>query len=98
DKAYLAYALANALMFGGQFAFISGSAFVLITLLGVSPSVFGRSFGAVAVGLMAGNFLSGRFGPCLGLDRTILFGTSLAAVAGLTMAGMAWSGSSRSRR
>src|SRR5438552_11376055 len=77
DKAYLAYALANALMFGGQFAFISGSAFVLITLLGVSPSVFGRFFGAVAVGLMAGNFLSGRFGPRLGLDRTILGGTSL---------------------
>jgi len=92
DKAYLAYALANALMFGGQFAFISGSAFVLITLLGVSPSVFGRSFGAVAVGLMAGNFLSGRFGPRLGLDRTILCGTSLGAVAGLTMASMAWSG------
>src|SRR5207247_2596306 len=92
DKAYLAYALANALMFGGQFAFISGSAFVLITLLGVSPSVFGRSFGAVAVGLMAGNFLSGRCGPRLGLDRTILCGTSLGAVAGLTMAALAWSG------
>jgi DHA1 family bicyclomycin/chloramphenicol resistance-like MFS transporter len=41
---------------------------------------------------MAGNFLSGRFGPRLGLDRTILGGTSLGAIAGLTMATLAWSG------
>jgi hypothetical protein len=50
------------LMFGGQFAFIAGSSFVLIGVLGVSPSVFGLCFGTVALGIMTGTFLSGRFG------------------------------------
>ena len=92
DRSYVAYVLVNALMFGGQFAFISGSAFVLIGVLGVSPSVFGLCFGSVAVGIMTGTFLSGRFGARLGLDRTILSGTALGAAAGLTLAGLAWSG------
>ena len=92
DRSYLAYVLVNALMFGGQFAFISGSSFVLIEGLGVSPSVFGLCFGAVAFGIMSGTVLSGRFGAALGLDRTIQAGTALGAAAGLVLAGLAWSG------
>jgi MFS transporter, DHA1 family, multidrug resistance protein len=92
DRSYVAYVLVNALMFGGQFAFISGSPFVLIEVLGVSPRVFGLCFGSVALGIMTGTFLSGRFGARLGLDRTILSGTALGAAAGLTLAGLAWSG------
>ncbi|MGH7315548.1 MAG: multidrug effflux MFS transporter, partial [Candidatus Rokuibacteriota bacterium] len=92
DRSYLAYVLVNALMFGGQFAFISGSAFVLIGVLGLSPSAFGLCFGAVALGIMTGTFLSGRFGVALGLDRTIQAGTALGAAAGLVLAGLAWSG------
>jgi len=76
DRSYVAYVLVNALMFGGQFAFISGSSFVLIGVLGVSPSVFGLCFGAVAGGIMTGTFLSGRLG----------------AAAGLILAALAWSG------
>jgi DHA1 family bicyclomycin/chloramphenicol resistance-like MFS transporter len=92
DRAYVAYVLVNALMFGGQFAFISGSSFVLIGILGVSPSAFGFCFGAVALGIMTGTFLSGRFGGRLGLERTILCGTSLGAAAGLVLTALAWSG------
>jgi DHA1 family bicyclomycin/chloramphenicol resistance-like MFS transporter len=92
DRSYVGYVLVNALMFGGQFAFISGSAFVLIGVLGVSPSVFGFCFGTVALGIMTGTFLSGRFGGRIGLDRTILCGTSLSATAGLILAVLSWSG------
>jgi MFS transporter, DHA1 family, multidrug resistance protein len=92
DRSYLGYVLVNALMFGGQFAFISGSSFVLIGVLGVSPSAFGLCFGGVAFGIMTGTFLSGRFGDRIGLDRTILLGTSLGATAGLALAALAWSG------
>ncbi|HUM17235.1 MAG TPA: multidrug effflux MFS transporter [Candidatus Nitrosotalea sp.] len=92
DRAYLAYVLVNALMFGGQFAFISGSSFVLIGALGVSPSIFGLCFGAVALGLTTGTVLSGRFGARLGLDRTILCGTTIGAAAGLGLAALAWTG------
>src|SRR6267142_607415 len=89
DRSYVAYVLVNALMFGGQFAFISGSSFVLIGVLGVSPSGFGLCFGSVAVGIMTGTFLSGRFGARLGLDHTILAGTMLGAAAGLILAAVA---------
>jgi DHA1 family bicyclomycin/chloramphenicol resistance-like MFS transporter len=92
DRSYAAYVLVNALMFGGQFAFISGSSFVLIGVLGVSPSAFGLCFGSVAVGIMTGTFLSGRFGARIGLDRTILAGTTLGATGGLVQAALAWSG------
>jgi DHA1 family bicyclomycin/chloramphenicol resistance-like MFS transporter len=92
DRSYLGYVLVNALMFGGQFAFISGSSFVLIGVLGVSPSAFGLCFGTVALGIMTGTFLSGRFGGRIGLDRTILVGTTLGAAAGLVLAALAWSG------
>lgn len=92
DRAYLAYVLVNALMFGGQFAFISGSSFVLIGALGVSPSIFGLCFGAVALGITTGTVLSGRFGARLGLDRTILCGTTIGAAAGLGLAALAWTG------
>ena len=92
DRSYLGYVLVNALMFGGQFAFISGSPFVLIEVLGVSPGVFGLCFGVVSLGIMTGTFLSGRFGAALGLDRTIRCGTVLGAAGGLTLAVLAWSG------
>ena len=90
--AYLGYVAAVALMFCGQFAFISGSSFVLIGGLGVAPNVYGVCFGSVAVGLMGGSFLASRLGPRIGLDRAILIGTSLGTVAGLVMAGLAWGG------
>ncbi len=75
DRSYLGYVLVNALMFGGQFAFISGSAFVLIGVLGVSPSAFGLCFGTVAavvapmyvfavgLGLTLPNGMTGAIGP-----------------------------------
>jgi DHA1 family bicyclomycin/chloramphenicol resistance-like MFS transporter len=92
DRSYLGYVLVNALMFGGQFAFISGSPFVLIEVLGVSPGAFGLCFGAVSLGIMTGTFLSGRFGAALGLDRTIRYGTVLGAAGSLILAVLAWSG------
>jgi len=89
---YPAYVAAAALMFGGQFAFITGSSFALITMLGVSPTVYGVCFGAVAAGLMAGNFVSVRLGPRLGIDTMIRGGTLIGAGAGLLMAALAWVG------
>jgi DHA1 family bicyclomycin/chloramphenicol resistance-like MFS transporter len=89
---YSAYVAAAALMFSGQFAFITGSSFALITILGVSPAVYGVCFGAVATGLMAGSFVSVRIGPRLGIDAMIRGGTLIGAGAGLVMAALAWAG------
>jgi DHA1 family bicyclomycin/chloramphenicol resistance-like MFS transporter len=92
DRTFRGYVLVIALMFGGQFAFISGSSFVLIEVLGVSPDVYGLCFGLVAFGLMTGSFLAARLTPRLGIDRLITAGTSLGAVAGCLMAVLAWGG------
>ena len=89
---YAAYVAAAALMFSGQFAFITGSSFALIAILGVSPTVYGICFGAVASGLMAGNAVSVRLGPRLGIEAMIRGGTIIGAGAGLVMAALAWLG------
>ena len=92
DRSFRGYVLVVALMFGGQFAFISGSAFVLIEVLRVPPDVYGLCFGLVAFGLMTGSFLAARLTPRAGIDRLIAAGTSLGAVAGCLMAALAWGG------
>ena len=89
---YLAYVLVAALMFGGQFAFITGSSFALIGLLGISPTIYGLCFAAVATGLMAGNFVSVRIGARLGIDTMLRAGTTIGAAAGIVMASLAWAG------
>jgi MFS transporter, DHA1 family, multidrug resistance protein len=89
---YLAYVAVAALMFGGQFAFITGSSFALIGLLGVSPTTYGLCFAAVATGLMAGNFVSVKIGARFGIDTMLRAGTLIGAVAGGVMASLAWAG------
>ena len=79
-------------MFGGQFVFISGSSFVLIEVLGVSPDVYGLCFGLVALGIMTGSFLAARFVSRVGIDGLIAAATCLGAGAGCLMAGLAVAG------
>jgi MFS transporter, DHA1 family, multidrug resistance protein len=92
DRAFVGYVLVMALMFSGQFAFISGSSFALMVVLGVSATTYGVCFGSVAVGLMLGNFLSVHLTPRLGIDRMILAGTAFGAAAGAILAALAWMG------
>jgi MFS transporter, DHA1 family, multidrug resistance protein len=89
---YVAYVAAAALMFGGQFAFITGSSFALIGVLGVSPTTYGLCFAAVATGLMAGNVVSVTIGPRSGIDPMLRAGTAIGAAAGVVMASLAWAG------
>jgi DHA1 family bicyclomycin/chloramphenicol resistance-like MFS transporter len=90
NRAYVGYTLVVAFMFAGQFAFISGSAFVLVDIVGVSPDVFGFCFGFVAFGLMTGAFLAGRITLRLGVNRLIGLGTALGTAAGLLLAVLNW--------
>ena len=48
------------LSFGGQFAFISDSPFVLIEHFGVAPSRYGLYFGSTALALMCGAAVGSR--------------------------------------
>jgi DHA1 family bicyclomycin/chloramphenicol resistance-like MFS transporter len=91
-RGFLGYVLVVALMFGGQFAFISGSSFVLIEVLGVSPDAYGLCFGLVALGIMTGSFLAARLVPRVGIDGLIGAAAGLGAGAGCLMAGLALAG------
>ena len=91
-RTFLAYALAMGLMFSGQLVFISGSSFVLIEELGLSPGQFGLGFGFVAMGIISGAFLSSRLVVRWADSRVVLLGAATAASAAAVMAVLAWGG------
>jgi DHA1 family bicyclomycin/chloramphenicol resistance-like MFS transporter len=88
DRAYLGYALTQAFAFGGLFAYISGSSFVLQDGYGVSPTMFSLLFGLNALGLIglsqANRRLLDTYRPRTLLTTTIVGG--VAAGAGLLAA------------
>jgi DHA1 family bicyclomycin/chloramphenicol resistance-like MFS transporter len=89
DRAYVGYMLTVACAYSGIFAFISGSSFVLIGQLHLSPAAYGLSFGGVVVGYMVGTFLAGRLSHRLGVDRMVRLGTLVSVVSGLLGAALA---------
>lgn len=82
-RSYVGYVLVVACTYSGIFAFISGSSFVLIGLLGLAPDVYGFCFAAIVVGYMIGAFLSGRFSLAVGLERMVQLGTAVQLAGGL---------------
>lgn len=78
---------------GCFYAFLGGAPYVGNVVFGLSSSKIGVLFAITAVGYMAGNFIAGRFSMRLGMNRMVLIGTAvttigLAALAGLTVAGL----------
>ncbi len=56
----LGYTLVGALSFGCMFSYITSSPLVMIGVLGVSPTFYGLTFAATALGIMSGGFINGR--------------------------------------
>jgi MFS transporter, DHA1 family, multidrug resistance protein len=82
-RIYLAIVAAS---YGGLFAWISGSSFVLQDLYGLSPLLFGLVFAAATLGYGVGTLLAARLVVRIGIDRTIVCGGVALAVGGLAMA------------
>ena len=89
-RAYLGYVLCCTFAYGGIFAFISGSSFVLVERIGMPPSAYGFCFAAVVLGYIIGTLGAGRLTRRVGVDRLILAGGMIAAASGLAMIGLAW--------
>lgn len=83
NRGFVGYVLVVAFSYSGIFSFISGSSFVLIGQLHLTPAQYGASFGAVVLGYMLGTFLAGRLTPRLGGARMIRIGTLLSLGGGL---------------
>ncbi|MBL8575379.1 MAG: multidrug effflux MFS transporter [Hyphomicrobiaceae bacterium] len=71
--------------FGGLFAFISGSSFVLQSLYGMSEVGYGIGFGLCALAFVGGSMLARRLVPRVGVQRSIALGTLAMAGGGLAM-------------
>lgn len=89
---FRAYTVVGAASYGGLFAFISGSSFVLIRGLGVPAGWFGACFALVVSGFLCGTLACRRLIPRLGLPRTIVVGASLAAASATIGAALALAG------
>lgn len=91
-RVYLGYALCVAFSYSGIFSFISGSSFVLVDVIGLTPDQYGFCFAAIVVGYMAGTIASGRVTRRFGIDRMIAVGGALSVAGGLVLALLGWLG------
>jgi DHA1 family bicyclomycin/chloramphenicol resistance-like MFS transporter len=85
NPAYLAYLAITAASFAGLFAWISGTAFVLQDLYGLTPLEFAFAFALGSFGYMTGSTLAARLVVRLGLDGMLGVGGCVCAIGGLGM-------------
>jgi DHA1 family bicyclomycin/chloramphenicol resistance-like MFS transporter len=83
--AYRTYVAFSSLAYGGLFAFISGSSFVLQGAYGLAELPYAFSFGFVVLGYIAGTTLAPRLVSRRGLDGTIGIGVAALAAGGVLM-------------
>lgn len=91
-RAYLGYVLCCAFAYSGIFAFISGSSFVFIDVIGLAPDAFGFCFAAIVIGYIIGTVLAGRLSRRFDIDRLIAVGSTIAVWSGLLIVGLAVAG------
>ena len=73
----------GALSYGGIFAFISGSSFVLIKVLGVPTQWFGYCFALGVSGYMSGTLVCRRLLKTISGEQALRIGTACSLTAGL---------------
>lgn len=89
---FYAFTLANTTSYAGLFAFLSGSSFVLIRVLGLTPTTFAFGFSSAVSGYIVGSFACRRLMGRLSLASALQIGGVLQATAGLTMIALALAG------
>jgi DHA1 family bicyclomycin/chloramphenicol resistance-like MFS transporter len=90
SRAFTGFMLVAAFGFSGLFAFLAGSAFVFVSVLGQSEQGFGLLFGTVMLGNITGSLIGSRLVRRTGIERMVRAGTSLMALGGVALGLMAW--------
>jgi len=85
DRNYTVYLLIASFTYSGLFSFISGSSFVFIKVLGLTPDQFGYCFAAAVGGYMVGTQVGGRLVGTMGISRIVKYGSLLCAASGSVM-------------
>lgn len=89
---FWAYALPGALSYAAIFAYISGSSFVLINVLGVPTESYGYCFAFGVSGYLIGTLVCRPLLTHIGLARTLTVGASLSLFSGLLFAALVLAG------
>jgi DHA1 family bicyclomycin/chloramphenicol resistance-like MFS transporter len=84
-RSFRIYLAIVAVSYGGLFAWISGSSFVLQDLYGLTPLLFGLIFASATLGYGVGTLIAAKLVGRIGIDRTILCGGVALAGGGLAM-------------
>ncbi len=90
QRAYLGFSLSVALTYSALFMFLSGSGFVLISILGMPVAHFGYYFALLALSYILGTLIAGRLTLRLGIETMIAGATVLGVAAGALIAVLAW--------
>jgi len=80
SRRFWGYCLCSTLSAGAYFAYLGGAPFVGGVLFSLNAIWLGLSFGAVSVGYMTGNFISGRFSVRYGINKMVLAGTIISVI------------------
>jgi DHA1 family bicyclomycin/chloramphenicol resistance-like MFS transporter len=91
-RIFLANLLVGAVAYGGLFAWIAGSPFVLQFVFGFSPLAYAIAYAGSCLGFVAGSTLATRLVMRLGLDRTAGLGAGSCAIAaaGMVLGATGW--------
>jgi DHA1 family bicyclomycin/chloramphenicol resistance-like MFS transporter len=92
DRRYLGYALCSGFIYGGMFAYVSGTPYVYIETFGVRPENYGYLFGIVIVGMIVVNTVNSRLVLRFGSDKVLRIGCVMAGLAGIALLAVAVSG------
>ena len=82
---FVYYVLLACLSFGGLFAFISGSSFVLQNIYHLRPLYYGGSFAIMVSGYISGTLIGAHLTMRVGMDRVIVIGAALLLLGGTAM-------------
>jgi MFS transporter, DHA1 family, multidrug resistance protein len=85
DRTFVRITLANALSYGGMFAYIAGSPIVIIGQMHHSSAVFSAIFASTAAALTAGAWINGRLSR-RGVQAVVILRPALAGAAGAGLA------------
>ncbi|WP_299814048.1 multidrug effflux MFS transporter [uncultured Roseibium sp.] len=88
EPLYWSYGLTAAFNALTYFAYLGGAPYIASELLSLSAAEMGIYFMVVAIGYMAGNFLSGKFAERVGIFPMVLTGTIIAALSVALVAGI----------
>ncbi|NGM83763.1 multidrug effflux MFS transporter [Paenibacillus sp. 7124] len=83
DREFTGYALAQGIMIGGVFAYVSGTPFIYQNIYGASPQLFAILFGSNGISLILGSQIVGRFTHVISERRFLRYGLLLSGASSL---------------